>query len=138
MVSRARWVVGLALTSTLMSGVFVGCGPEGGDLAIRDIDPRSGALQGATVKIVGNNFRTDIGYTVYFGNQEAESVTILDSETLAMIAPTREEAGPVDVLIRADDGAAFRIREGFRYEDMGGNVVEGLGETKAKKGKLRF
>jgi hypothetical protein len=134
--TRVRTAVGLAILSALLcSTVFIGigCGEEGGggDLAILNIDPRNGPLTGQNVKIVGTNFRTDIGYTVYFGNKQAESVTILNPETLALIAPQRDEAGEVDVTIRADDGAAFRIVKGFRYVDM-------AGAEKTKKGALPF
>ncbi|MEM7449727.1 MAG: IPT/TIG domain-containing protein [Myxococcota bacterium] len=91
------------------------------------MQPRSGALQGTTVKIHGANFRRDIGYTVYFSNKPAENVTILDDQTLAMIAPTQNSPGPVDVAIRVDDGSAWHIQNAFRYEDMGGNVIENIG-----------
>jgi hypothetical protein len=45
------------------------------------------------------------------------------------------------VLIRADDGNAFRIPQGFKFEEMGGSVVEGLGSggvKKEDKGSLQY
>jgi hypothetical protein len=109
-------------------------------MAIADVQPRTGATQGdQPVKIAGANFRTDIGYTVYFGNKRATSVTILDPETLLVTTPQREEPGDVDVTIRADNGPAFKIANAYRYEDMGGSVVEGMGGGAAsKKGNLQY
>lgn len=119
----------------------MGCGDEGGEIGITDVQPRAGATQGEQpVKILGHNFRTDIGYTVYFGNKKATSVTILDPETILVTTPQRDEAGAVDVTIRADNGPAFRIASAYNYEEMEGSVVEGLGEGAAssKKGNLQY
>ncbi|HKP62124.1 MAG TPA: IPT/TIG domain-containing protein [Polyangiales bacterium] len=119
----------------------VGC-KSGGDVAILDIDPKVGHTQGDQyVKIVGKNFRQDIGYTVYFGTKKSSQVTIVDPETLLATTPSGSKTGQVDVMIRADDGNAFRIPGGFKFEDMGGSVVEGLGTGavgKEKKGNLAF
>ncbi len=143
--TQVLWVArttGLLLSvGVLLGGVAWGCGDEGGEIAITDVQPRAGATQGdQPVKILGRNFRTDIGYTVYFGNQKAGSVTILDPDTLLVTTPQREETGAVDVTIRADNGPAFRVAEAFRYEDMSGSVVEGLGGGAAasKKGNLQY
>ncbi len=113
------------------------------ELSIDNIDPRVGHTQGdQPVRITGKNFRADIGYTVYFGNKKAATVTLLNPKTLLVSSPSREDAGDVDITIRADDGQAFRIDKGFRYENMGGSVVENLGEPgsrpKAKDSKLAY
>jgi len=143
--ARALWIariagvaVAIAITA---SGMVAGCDEGGGEIAITGINPRVGPLQGdLPVKITGRNFRTDIGYAVYFGNNRATSVTILDPETLLVTTPETPEPGDVDITIRADDGPAFRVPAGFRFEDMGGSVVEGLGAgaQKAKKGNLAY
>jgi hypothetical protein len=113
---------------------LAGCDSKGGDVAILDIDPKVGATIGDQyVKILGKNFRQDIGYTVYFGTKKSAQVTIVDPETLLATTPTGQKAGQVDVLIRADDGNAFRIPQGFKFEEMGGSVVEGLGSGGVKK-----
>jgi hypothetical protein len=121
---------------------LAGCDSKGGDVAILDIDPKVGATQGDQyVKILGKNFRQDIGYTVYFGTKKSAQVTIVDPETLLATTPTGAKVGPVDVLIRADDGNAFRIPQGFKFEEMGGSVVEGLGSGGVKKedrGSLQY
>ena len=116
------------LAATTIAALTVACGDDGGELEILRMSPQSGALQGNQgVKIQGRNFRNDIGYTVYFGSQPAKSVTLLDPSTLQVMTPSRETPGAVDVYIAADDGPAFRIADGFRYEDMSGNVVEQMG-----------
>ncbi|HET8932897.1 MAG TPA: IPT/TIG domain-containing protein [Polyangiales bacterium] len=121
---------------------LAGCDSKGGDVAILDIDPKVGATQGDQyVKILGKNFRQDIGYTVYFGTKKSAQVTIVDPETLLATTPTGAKAGSVDVMIRADDGNAFRIPQGFKFEEMGGSVVEGLGSGGVKKedrGSLQY
>ena len=108
-------------------------------MAVLGINPAAGHIGGEqTVMIKGKHFRTDIGYAVYFGNAKASAVSIKDTETLVVTTPQNEE-GPVDVTVRADDGNAFRMKQAFKYENMGGNVVEGLGENAAKKsGNLSF
>lgn len=125
----------------LLAGSAAGC-KSGGEMAILDLDPKVGATIGDQyVKIVGQNFRQDIGYTVYFGTKKSGQVTIVDPETLLATTPTGIKAGSVDVLIRADDGNAFRLPQGFKFEDMGGSVVEGLGSggvKKEEKGNLAF
>ena len=118
---------------------LIGC--EGSkEMAIKGLNPQTGHVAGdQTVEIQGENFRTDIGYTVYFGQAKAKAVTIRSTEALAVTTPSGEK-GPVDVTVRSDDGRSFKIKQGFRYEDMGGSVVEGLGSTGQanKKGNLAF
>jgi len=131
--ARTASLSGLIATIALLTGVLattaVGCGEGGGETAILNVDPRAGATLGdQPVKILGANFRTDIGYTVYFGTKRAETVTIIDPQTLVAVTPQVDEAGAVDITIRADNGPAWRISKAFRYEDMSGSVVEGLGE----------
>jgi len=134
-------VMGAGLTIGSLAFAALGCG-SGGDVAILDVDPKVGHTQGDQyVKIVGKNFRQDIGYTVYFGTKKSAQVTIVDPETLLATTPSGAKVGQVDIMIRAYDGNAFRIPGGFKFEDMGGSVVEGLGTgnvKKQEKGNLAF
>ena len=128
-------VTGLSLTALACE--------SGGEMQILDVNPRVGHTQGEqSVRILGKNFRNDIGYTVYFGTKKTSSVTIRDPETLEVVTPSGMPVGPVDIMIRADDGGAFKIAQAFKFEDMGGNVVQGLGEgaapKKEEKGNLAF
>lgn len=142
---RASMSWGTAIVSVVMLAlVGVSACESGGEMQILDVNPRVGHTQGdQSVRILGKNFRQDIGYTVYFGTHKTNAVTIRDPETLEVLTPSRVEAGPVDIMIRTDDGAAFKISQAFKFEDMGGNIVEGLGTTGAgakgeQKGNLAF
>jgi hypothetical protein len=66
---------------------------------------------------------------VYFGTQQASRVTVQSPELLVAVAPGVPEAKAVDITIRGDDGTALRIREGYSYDNMGGNVVQQLGNN---------
>ena len=122
-----RWGGTLLLGAAAALGT-VACSEDTGELEILRVDPQAGAIQGLQrVTIQGNNFRSDIGYTVYFGAQRATKVSLIDPHTLQVETPSVPEPVTVDIVVRADDGPAFRIAEGFRYADMGGNVMEQVG-----------
>jgi hypothetical protein len=124
-----------------LAAALLGFGCEGGkEMKVTGINPPAGHIAGdQTVEIRGQNFRTDIGYTVYFGNAKAKSLTIRSTEALTVTSPSGQP-GPVDVTVRADNGEAFLLKQAFRYEDMGGSVVEGLGKTgeTKQKGNLAY
>lgn len=133
--------LGLTIALAIFAAVAVACGGEsGGELEVTNIDPRAGATAGEQpVHILGNNFRQDIGYTVYFGNKRSQRATILDEHRLVVSTPTMDDPGPVDIVVAADNGPAFRIRQGFRFEEMSGNVMERVGNTSAAgAGEERF
>lgn len=128
-----------AFPALVAAWLATGC-QDDGHMAVTGLSPRAGHIAGdQVVEIQGKNFRTDIGYTVYFGNAKAGSLTIRGPQALAVKTPQHEE-GTVDVTVRADDGNAFMLKQAFKYEDMGGSVVEGLGETgeRKDKGNLAF
>jgi hypothetical protein len=136
---RGRAVL-IGLLSVAASGLAASC-ESGGQMAILDINPRVGHTHGEQpVRILGKNFRPDIGYTIYFGTKRTSSVTIRDPETMEVVTPSGMPKGPVDIMIRADDGNAFKITQAFTFEDMGGSVVEGIGSPAAKqdKGNLAY
>jgi hypothetical protein len=127
----------------LVSAMIIGCGETRGETKVRDIDPKVGHTQGEQpVRIIGSNFRQDIGYAVYFGTRKAGNVTILGPETLLVTTPNRVPVGVVDVLIQTDTGVTFKLPKGFEFKDMGGDVVGGLGESvevkKEQKGNLAY
>src|SRR5688500_12519727 len=124
----------------LCAAALTACGGEGGgDLEVTNIEPRAGATAGdQPIRIVGNNFRRDISYTVYFGNRRSERSTLLDDNTLLVATPQMDAAGPVDVIVAADNGPAYRIRQGFRFEEMGGNIIENVGSGTIGQGQQRF
>jgi len=127
----------------LVSAMIIGCEETKGDTKVRDIDPKVGHTQGEQpVRIIGDNFRQDIGYAVYFGTRKAGSVTILGPNTLLVTTPNRVEVGKVDVLVQTDTGITFKLPQAFEFKDMGGNVIGGIGESvetkKEEKGNLAF
>ena len=131
--SKRGCTVFAGLTAIAAAALMAGC-DSGGDMVILDINPKVGHTQGEQpVRILGKNFRQDIGYTIYFGTKKTSSVTIRDPETMEVVTPPAMDKGKVDIMIRADDGNAFRIVQAFTFEDMGGNVVEGLGAPGAPK-----
>jgi hypothetical protein len=115
--------------SALMAPWLGGCeGAASGDPAVLNLEPRAGATAGEQpVRITGSNFRQDIGYSVYFGATRAPQVTIIDPNTL-LVATPQHDPGRVDVVVSADSGPAFRIRDGFEFTEQGGNVMEQVGE----------
>src|SRR5687768_10040470 len=141
MSKRGRMVfIGLA---SIVAAALLGACESGGEMVILDINPKVGHTQGEQpVRILGKNFRQDIGYTIYFGTKKTSSVTIRDPETMEVVTPAGMDKGKVDIMIRADDGNAFRIAQAFTFEDMGGNVVQGLGASptapKQDKGNLAY
>jgi hypothetical protein len=89
-----------------------------GELSLHSLEPPSGRVQGdERVTIEGKNFRTDIGYTVYFGPSRSRKVAVTDPSTLVAFTPRADGPGAVDVVIRGEDGTALKIRDGFEYVD---------------------
>lgn len=111
---------------------------ESDEMAILDVQPRNGPTQGEQpVRIIGKNFRQDIGYTVYFGNKKAQELTLQDPETIVVTTPPAMPAGPVDIMIRADNGNAFKITQAFRFE-QGQKGTLPAGAAKEDKGNLAY
>jgi len=118
-----------ALALTLAAG----CDGDG-EMAITDLEPRTGSLQGEQpVQIKGRNFKSEVGYRIYFGNQVSRSVTIVDENTLLATVPSREDPGPVDVVVLADSGEAFKVHEAYTYADLAGSQ-----QTDESKGNLAY
>ena len=131
----------LATAIAMFSALCFSCGEAGGEMQILDVDPRHGATQGEQpIKILGVNFRTDIGYTVYFGHKRSSQVTIINPETLLVMSPPRDEAGKVDITISADNGDAFKIAQVFEYQVVAGGIVDqiGSGPSKQNMGNLAY
>lgn len=104
----------LSLLALALGGAA--CGGDG-ELNIRSVEPQSGRLQGEDrVTIRGNNFRTDLSYTVYFGPNRSRRVAVQDAKTLVAFTPRGNVAGPVDIAVRGDDGVTLMVRGGFVYE----------------------
>lgn len=117
MTKSFRFSTTLAICGLAVGGL-AGCEDENADPAIYDVEPRMGSIAGGQpVRIVGAHFRPDIGYRVYFGNKRSDNVTVLDESTLAAATPEHEEPGPVEIIVLADNGPAYKITGGFAYRD---------------------
>lgn len=113
---------------------LAGC-EQGTEMAILDIQPRFGHTAGEQpVRIIGRNFRQDIGYTIYFGNKKSENLALRDPETIEVTTPPAMAAGPVDIMIRADNGNAFKIVQAFTFQE-GAKAGDA---PKENKGNLAF
>ena len=105
--------------------VLVACEKPRAEIAVHELDPDFGGLQGGkTVKVVGRNLRLDIGYAVYFGQLRSPQVSIQSEKALLAVTPRRTTPGAVDVTIRADNGSVFVIKQGFEYINQGGNLLD--------------
>lgn len=102
-------------------------------MAIKDVLPRSGAMQIEQEVTITGNFRDDIGYTVYFGPKRASRVSVRDPQTLKAICPAADAPGKVDILVMADNGITYRIHEAYQYEQAGGNVMQNVGEGPGRR-----
>jgi hypothetical protein len=125
-------LLALALFSSLTSS---GCKKDPNDMALTDLEPRAGAMQVEQSVTITGNFRTDLGYTVYFGTERAQRVSVRDESTLVAVSPTTETPGTVDVMIIADNGPAFKIFDAYTYQGSGGgNVMEHVGAGPRRTG----
>jgi hypothetical protein len=92
------------------------CTQKGGPVKVDSVDPPQGTTAGGDeISIVGGGFQP--GKTqaeVKFGRRKADSVTIASSSKIRVVTPPNDK-GPVDVQIMFDDGATFKIANGFRY-----------------------
>jgi len=106
--------LGLALGLLLVG--FAACTQNGGPLKVDSVEPPQGTTAGGEeITIVGSGFQP--GKTqaqVKFGRKIAETVTIASPTKIRVVTPSNEK-GPVDVRVSFDDGAEFKIPNGFRY-----------------------
>jgi hypothetical protein len=99
-----------------------GCDDGTGPMDVYNIAPRHGQTSGEqSIRITGTGFREDIGYVVYFGSERATQVMIESTNSLIVVTPQHEQ-GQVDVVVASGAGPAFRIHEGFNFDDTGGTV----------------
>jgi hypothetical protein len=106
--------LGLALGLLLVG--FAACTQSSGPLKIDSVEPPQGTTAGGEeITILGGGFQP--GKTqaqVKFGRKIAETVTIASNSKIRVVTPSNEK-GPVDVRVSFDDGAEFKIPNGFRY-----------------------
>lgn len=114
-------ILGMIIGAGLVLG---GCQKTHEQMSFNEVDPDFGGLQGGkTVRIVGTKLRLDIGYAVYFGEEQSPQVSIQSSQALLAVTPRRASPATVDVTIRADNGSVFVIKQGFQYINQAGNLL---------------
>jgi hypothetical protein len=119
----------------LAAAASIGGCEQSGEMAILDVQPRFGSTNGEQpVRIIGKNFRQDIGYTIYFGNKKSEQLALRDPETIEVMTPTGMAAGPVDIMIRADNGNAFKVVQAYEFRE----TQQPGAVSKEDKGNLAF
>jgi hypothetical protein len=107
----------LGITISIAAWVFIaGCTTKGGPVKVDSLEPPQGTTAGGDeISIVGSGFQP--GKTqaeVKFGRKKSESVQIASTGKIRVVTPPNDK-GPVDVQIMFDDGATFKIANGFRY-----------------------
>ncbi|MGD8317534.1 MAG: IPT/TIG domain-containing protein [Myxococcales bacterium] len=118
---RLGGILSVIIGAGLASGA---CEKPRAEMSFVEVDPDFGGLQGGkTVRIVARSLRLDIGYAVYFGEQQSPQVSIQGNQGLLAVTPRRANPGTVDVTIRADNGSVFVIEKGFQYIDQAGNLL---------------
>ncbi|QQR90341.1 MAG: IPT/TIG domain-containing protein [Myxococcales bacterium] len=124
----------MRLLSGMMCGLLLMACGGAAEATVKGIDPSSGPTDGdQPVRIMGSNFSSDTGYTVYFGKEKSDSVTLINDKTIVAVSPRINQEGAVDVTIYSDDGAAFRIKDGYRY------IIPSKGTTSnTESKKLRY
>ena len=108
-------VLGIMISFAVFASVAA-CTSKGGPVKVDSIEPSQGIISGGDeVTIVGGGFQP--GKTqaeVKFGRRKCETVTIASNSKIRVVTPPNEK-GPVDVQVMFDDGATFKIANGFRY-----------------------
>jgi IPT/TIG domain-containing protein len=113
----------LGITITIAGWALIAaCTQKGGPVKVDSVEPPQGTTQGGDeISIVGGGFQP--GKTqaeVKFGRRKAENVTIASTSKIRVVTPPNDK-GPVDVQVMFDDGATFKIANGFRYVEPSAN-----------------
>jgi hypothetical protein len=110
----------------LLLGGLASC-QKGGPLRVDNVEPDQGINAGGDQVIIhGSGFepgKTQV--EIRFGRARAEQVTVDSADKITVVTPPGDK-GPVDVTLMFDNGAQFKIAQGFRY------VVPSAGEDVRK------
>jgi len=108
-------VLGITVSIALWT-LIAACSTKGGPVKVDAVEPPQGTTAGGDeISIVGSGFQP--GKTqaeVKFGRHKSENVTIASTGKIRVVTPPNDK-GPVDVQVMFDDGATFKIPNGFRY-----------------------
>jgi hypothetical protein len=105
-----------ASTLTVAFALVSACQQKGGPVRVDRVEPAQGIVSGGDqVEVHGSGFepgKTQV--EVRFGRVRADQVSIASNSKITVVTPPGSR-GPVDVTLMFDDGAQFKIAEGFRY-----------------------
>jgi len=108
-------VLGITISVAIWT-LIAACTQKGGPVKVDTVEPPQGTTAGGDeISIVGSGFQP--GKTqaeVKFGRRKSENVTIASTSKIRVVTPPNDK-GPVDVQVMFDDGATFKIANGFRY-----------------------
>jgi IPT/TIG domain len=114
-------VLGLAVSVGFVA-LFSACQQSGGPLKVDTVEPPQGTTAGGDeITIVGGGFQP--GKTqaqVTMGGKKVETVIIASADKIKVMTPAHEK-GPVDVRVMFDDGAAFEVKNAFRFVEPAAN-----------------
>lgn len=103
------------MTTLLVLGLLASC-DDNGKIRVDKVEPPEGISAGGDhVTIVGAGFQP--GKTqarIMFGKHTCEQVVIQSANKISVVTPNGDK-GPVDVTLDFDNGARFKIPNGFRY-----------------------
>jgi len=103
------------MTALFVLGLLASC-DETGKLRVDRVEPAEGINAGGDhVNIIGAGFQP--GKTqakVMFGKHVCDQVVISSTNKISVVTPNGDK-GPVDVTLDFDNGARFKIANGFRY-----------------------
>ncbi|MGD0837461.1 MAG: IPT/TIG domain-containing protein [Polyangia bacterium] len=103
------------MTTLLALGLLASC-DDNGKIRIDRVEPPEGISAGGDhISIVGAGFQP--GKTqarIMFGKHVCEQVVISSTNKINVVTPAGDK-GPVDVTVDFDNGARYKIPNGFRY-----------------------
>ncbi|SNS18453.1 IPT/TIG domain-containing protein [Anaerovirgula multivorans] len=84
------------------------------EVTVTSVSPDTGLVTGGIfVEIYGSNFQPSA--KVFFGDKQANGFFYFNSTKLRVLAPSVEEAGPIDVKVINGDGQSGVLQNGFTY-----------------------
>jgi IPT/TIG domain len=103
------------VTTLFVLGFLASC-DDNGKIRVERVEPPEGISAGGDhVTIIGAGFQP--GKTqarVMFGKHVCEQVVIVSSNKISVVTPNGDK-GPVDLTLDFDNGARYKIPNGFRY-----------------------
>lgn len=115
---------------------LVGIGGCKKGFAIEDVSPAVGVMAGnEPIKIRGNGFSPQTGYTVYFGPNKSAHVVVNGNDSITATTPASQKPGAVDVRVLTDSGEEYLLRNAFRYIEKADLDIRDFGQRRSQREK---